>query len=88
MAILIDDIPRFPVEFYPIMMIGIILTIAIFISYKFELTNIVLIAVLVVLVILLMYFSGLIDLSIGIYAFLLIPFLIIIVCRNRSEVND
>lgn len=86
---MINDIPRLDVSLHPIMILGIIIVIASLIAIKFDLKNIIVILLLIIFITILLYFLGLVDLGFSIYAFLLLPFLIIFVCKNNSnEIED
>lgn len=85
---LIDDIPRFDDSFYPLIIICIIAVISLAIAFWFKLKNIIVVFSLMCFITILLYFLGLIDLSIGIFGFLLLPFLLIFFCKSSRTESD
>lgn len=75
-------------ELQSIFILLIIFTIATFIAFKFNLRNIVVIFLIAILIILLLYFSDLINLEISIFAFLLIPVFIILICKKKDDSDE
>lgn len=82
---MIFDLIYIPSEFQNIIIIIIIFTIATTLAIIFNIRNIIFILLVMILIILFLYFMNLINLEISIFGFLLIPLLIMFICRSEKS---
>lgn len=73
--------------FREIFVLMIIFVISYFIAYTFEITDIISVLAIIIFLIMIMYFLGIIELEIGVFSFILLPILIIIICR-KGGINE
>lgn len=77
-----------PSELQNIFLIVIVIGIVAYLAFKFQIRNIVFIFLIFILMIFLLYFLDLISLEISIFAFLLLPIVILFICKMGEDKNE